>query len=924
LRVIVGIGGGGAGGGAAYAAEAAAAAGEEELTPAQIARIEAATDPLRSRGPIYFPPSRAGFPGEVRDARDVARYLAFHEGGSKVTGMRDAPTSNQDLYDAQYYGLDLSLNPATRILTGVVTVRVTVVAGPLTQVDLNLASNLTVSAVTSGGTGATFSRPVDFLNVTLDRSYATDETVELVVSYSGNPSSGDAFDWGFIGGRPMISTLSEPFGARTWFPCKDHPEDKADSVDVRVTAPTGLVIASNGTLRDESDNGVNSFAWWHESYPITTYLISLAIHPYAVSSDWYVPTPSDSMEIVFYDFPSEVGNNAPTQALVKDMLGVFAGKFGEYPFLQEKYGHAQFLWGGGMEHQTCSSMGFYGESIVAHELMHQWFGDAVTCKTFEHIWLNEGFATYGEALWQEATYGPEAYLDDMLLSQYFGPGTVYCPPTEDFGRIFDSNLSYNKAAWVLHMLRGVLGDAEFFEALLAYRTTFEGGSADTEDFQGVVEASSGQNLDAFFQQWIYGEGAPTYAYEWTVASAGGGFNVTVDIDQVQSGQIFTMPLHVRVETVTGPEEFIVINDAASETYVLYVDSEPLTTRVDPDHWVLRILLEPIPEPTFEKGILLVNGVDWSAYGSEITSAYQDETFWGAYDVDFWDYFEEPNGGYPSTLPAPTGHGVIPAEVLAQYRNVIWVGNNFGGDLNGWYGTPIYSYLQAGGNVLLLARQGESFLFDQLRSYLGINWVATTTITDCIAQQPGLTNIARLGTQSSVATFTSPVVFPALLLYEAEAGFTPDRGIGVLKSPLDSGRFAFLSGRPYRWNHAALRTNVEYILANYFQVTPTDAPDGADGAAGRLSFALAEARPNPFGDATEFSFALPSSGPTSLRILDVTGREVRSLVSGARSAGQHRVSWDGRDTSGGAVGSGVYFARLDANGKSLERKLLRLR
>ena len=137
---------------------------------------------------------------------------------------------------------------------------------------------------------------------------------------------------------------------------------------MRVTVPTGLITASNGTLRQQTDNGTTAFSWWHESHPITTYLVSLAIHTYHVYSDWYRPLPGDSMEIRFYNFPSSIPAVEPVQAKVKDMIATFARRFGEYPFLDEKYGHAEFPWGGGMEHQTCTSLGYFGEWVVAHEL----------------------------------------------------------------------------------------------------------------------------------------------------------------------------------------------------------------------------------------------------------------------------------------------------------------------------------------------------------------------------------------------------------------------------------------------------------------------------------------------------------------------------------------------------------------------------
>lgn len=876
---------------------------------------------------LYFPPSSAGWAGEWRNSWDVAPYLALHEGGFRGEGgPREDPSPNQSLYDALSYDINLTLQSTTPRVTGTVTMIASVLTGPLSQMDVDLYSNMAISSLTSGGVAAGYVRTGNVVTVTLDRAYDTAEVVTLVFQYSGNPSGG-YFAWDTNAGQPMIWTLSEPFGARSWWPCKDYSDDKADFVDIRVTTPTGLKIASNGTLMQETDNGTTSFAWWHESHPIATYLVSLAIHPYSVYSDFYEYSPGQQMEIQFYNFPADLAANQPVQAKVKDMIATFASKYGEYPFLDEKYGHAQFLWGGGMEHQTCTSLGFYGESVVAHELGHQWFGDDITCKTFHDVWLNEGFATYSEALWSELEYGPAAYFQDILANQYFGAGTIWVPELTDFGRIFSSSLSYNKASWVLHMLRRVVGDTAFFQILQEYRNQYSGRSAETSEFKDVCEQVSGLELDPFFNQWIYGEYYPIYQYSWTAAPGGGGYDVTLDLDQVQSWQIFNMPVDIRVKTVAGEENFVVANALAHESYVLHVNDEPTDVTIDKDNWILRVVLAPIPTPSFDRAILLVNGVDWNTYGSEITTAYTDKAFWGNYAIDFWDYFNEPVGGYPTTLPAPLGHGAVPGSELAHYRCVIWVGNNFGGDLSGWINTPIYDYLVKGGNVLLLSRMGEDFVLEPYREYLAVNWAGTGTVNDCIAAQPGLTNIARLGTQSFVATMNLTLGANSTLLYRAESGYNPDRALGVIQIPPsggtynpEGGRFCFLSGRPYRWNHTNLRTNVEFILANYLNKTATDVIPSEQG----LSLQVVSSAPNPFREMTALRYSLAEAAPVRATIVDVSGRSIRTLYDGQAVAGSHVIAWDGRDDAGREAAAGVYCCRIESHGRTVETTVVRLR
>ena len=875
-----------------------------------------------------------GWKGMAVQPWDVSAFLAHQKIAAleraqalESGALRAVPSANQDKFDQTYFDIELNLDPSVPTITSAVTtMRATVVDGPLTEMELDFADNMTISGITVGGNPTLWNRGNDVLTVTLDRAYTNEEQVEIVVSYSGRPRN-EAFYFSSYDGSPMIWTLSEPYGARTWWPSKDWPSDKADEVDIRVTAPTGNRILSNGVLISESDNGTVTSAHWNESYPIATYLVQIGVYPYAVSTGSYESIGGESVDLVFYDFPSQVGNNAPANALVDDILGVFEGVFGEYPFAAEKYGHNESLFGGGMEHQTCTSLGAYFESVVAHEAAHQWWGDLVTCDTFNHVWLNEGFATYGEALWAEVTYGEEAYFADVLANQYFGPGTVYVEDLSNFNAIFDSNLSYNKASWVLHMLRHVLGDDDFFATLAQYRMDFAYASATTEQFRDVAEAVSGRDLDAYFQEWIYGEGFPIYSFDWSASPVATEWNLDLQIDQLQNAQIFTMPVDVVVTTVSGTETFVVDNSQASQQYQLTTADQPISIALDPNNWILRQVLSPLPQPSFTRSILLVNGVSWDSYGAEITTAYEAKAFWGDLDIEFWDFFDEPGGGYPSTLPPARGHGVIPGGILGEYEHVIWVGNNFGGDLSGWFETPIYGYLRAGGNVLLLSRMGDQFLNEVFAGYLGVEMQSTVQVYDCIAVEPGFTDIGRIGQQSFVTSFDTAVGPNTTLLYEADAGYNPNLGLGAVVEPPgggefdpDGGRLAFLSGRPYRWNAADLGANVMRIFSNYFGKTLADTSEGGTAA---LSFGISSVDPNPFRSFAEIHFALPEAGNVRLDVLDVTGRRIQTLAAGPMDAGSHLFTWDGRDDADEPVSSGVYFLQLQSQGRSDQIKILRM-
>jgi aminopeptidase N len=292
------------------------------------------------------------------------------------------------------------------------------------------------------------------------------------------------------------------------------------------------------------------------------------------------------MRLEYYVFPDNYDAVQTNYGLTKDMIGAFAQRFGEYPFINEKYGHAEFVWGGGMEHQTLTSLGGYGESLIAHELGHQWWGDMVTCANFHHIWLNEGFAEYGESLWYEAQYGIDRMHNDMNSKKYFGAGTIFVEDTTSVGSIFNKNLSYAKASWVLHMLRHVVGDSAFFEGLQEYGDRYRFKSAVTEQFRDVMEEISGIDLDAFFQRWIYGEYYPIYEVTYNFNSD----SLFIQIEQTQANEVFEMPIDIKANFVNNSEQFWVIQNTQkneSFSFALPASSILESIEIDPDNWILK-------------------------------------------------------------------------------------------------------------------------------------------------------------------------------------------------------------------------------------------------------------------------------------------------------------------------------------------------
>lgn len=508
-------------------------------------------------------------------------------------------SDDQRNYDVNYYRLDLDVIPGMQVIYGNVRVLATSLIDGFNLVVLDLHAHMLIDSVKSRHGVDHYSHSGNKLFITLDEDINNSEHVEVQISYHGRPvneGSFNSFDFSFHQNSPIISTLSEPFGARLWWPCKDDPADKADSVDIIVTVPDTLVVASNGVLADEYENSNDTRTYfWKERYPISTYLISLAISNYEIFRDYYRYSPDDSLEVVYYVYPELLEAAKTDFSPTVDMIEYYASVFGEYPFIKEKYGMALFPWGGAMEHQTCTSYGaglIRGnnryDSIIAHELAHQWFGDLITIKKWSHIWLNEGFASYAEALWVEHLSGKQAYHEymDAFDLGYF-PFSVFITDSTNISSLFHATV-YNKGAWVLHMLRKIMGDNKFFDALVSYRNKFAFGNATTEDFQRVCEQEYRSDLSWFFSQWIYGPFRPRYEIIWTDSAAAGREYVRVQLKQTQNDAgLFKMPLDLKITTVSRETTIVIWDSLAFQEFRFSFNEKIQNVSLDPDNWVLK-------------------------------------------------------------------------------------------------------------------------------------------------------------------------------------------------------------------------------------------------------------------------------------------------------------------------------------------------
>jgi aminopeptidase N len=278
------------------------------------------------------------------------------------------------------------------------------------------------------------------------------------------------------------------------------------------------------------------------------------------------------------------------------MLEFFSDTYGLYPFVDEKYGVACANLGGGMEHQTLTSYGYYlvrGDHyydwIYAHELAHQWFGDLITCKDWTHIWLNEGFASYSEALWFEHLWGPGGLRTYMETQDTPGSwsGPILRDPDNSYPWYYFDNVVYDKASWLLHMLRHVVGDSTFFDILQSYVADprYRFSTAETADFVGVCEDHYGAALDWFFDPWLTREDRLHYSWSWNAYPRTGPGTLTLAVEQTQ-GAPYTMPVDFRITTAGGSTDTVLWVDEPSETFHVTVTDSVIAVALDPDHWIL--------------------------------------------------------------------------------------------------------------------------------------------------------------------------------------------------------------------------------------------------------------------------------------------------------------------------------------------------
>lgn len=493
---------------------------------------------------------------------------------AKMNGYNINPNTLN--YDLRYQRLELSVNPNQVYISGSVTSHF-IPNTALSSIYFDFTNTLTVSEVSYHGISLPFSQlPTKELKIDFPAALPAQQLDSLRISYAGVPSSeNDGLYFENHGNGPIAFTITEPYGSREWFPTKQSLNDKIERADLVITSPSQYSTAANGLLISETTNPNNTkTAFWRTNYPIPAYLIAIGVSNYVKLNDTMGNPPFPFVNYIFPSTNSD-GNSLGNINFTKDIMALFEENFSAYPYREEKYGHMEMTFtGSGMEHSTMSTMGGFGLDLIAHELMHQWFGDKITCGAWNDIWLNEGFATFGQQLAREKLYStPSAFRSYLLNEKNYitnAPnGSVYVPESDlgNVNRIFSGRLSYSKGAYVLRMLKWILGDEAFFQAIKEYvnQPTLIYNYAKTPDFAASLLASTGQDFTEFLNDWVYNEGYPTYTIKWKQ----NGSKIILKASQSQSHSsvsFFEMALPIKLRGASGQTAYLKLNNTANDQF----------------------------------------------------------------------------------------------------------------------------------------------------------------------------------------------------------------------------------------------------------------------------------------------------------------------------------------------------------------------
>jgi aminopeptidase N len=491
-----------------------------------------------------------------------------------------------------YFRCEWQLDPNVRYIAGKITSYFSISAST-SSITYDLSDTLIVDSIYYHGQAISFSRPGnDALEIQFPSVLNNGKKDSVSIYYKGVPKIAGfgAFTKGTHSGVPIIWTLSEPYGSKEWWPCKNGLSDKADSIDIFITTPLPYRATTNGIQFAEDSSATARTVYFKHRYPIASYLVAVAATNYAIYED-SILLGGRQLPLLSYVYPEYLGVFKTEERFTKQSFELFTKLFGEYPFMNEKYGHTQFGRGGGMEHQTNSFINWPASWLIAHELGHQWFGDKITCASWEDIWLNEGFASYLQFLFGTSMNpnGPQANLVALIDAITTEPGgSVKVNDTTNINRIFSTRLSYQKGLYLVHMLRGVLGDTAFFKGVRNYLTdpTLKNGYARTADLQRNLESVSGKKLGEFFKDWYAGEGYPNYTATWYQNNNNWARVQMQQTPSHSSVSFFEMPIQLQFKGAGRDTVITVDHNYNGKEFWVNIGFKSDTMIIDPYLWIL--------------------------------------------------------------------------------------------------------------------------------------------------------------------------------------------------------------------------------------------------------------------------------------------------------------------------------------------------
>ena len=497
-------------------------------------------------------------------------------------------------YDLKYCRAEWLIEPSVKYISGNIFY-LFYHNDSLNEFQLELSDSLVTDSVFMQGAMLNYTHNGNILTVDFNQYLPASQLDSLTVYYHGVPPETGfgsfAAETHGTNNIPVLWTLSEPYGAKDWWPIKQDLNDKIDSIDIIVRTPAMYKVASNGILVSETVLGTDKISYWKSRYPIASYLVAIAVSDYTVFST-QAQLSTGNLSVVNYVYNESLNDAQNAINEMIEHLIYFDSLFVPYPFMNEKYGHAQFNWGGGMEHQTMSFVGNFSYELLAHELAHQWFGNHITCGSWQDLWLNEGFATYAAGLCYER-FSPNLYWKiwkgnqvDFISSS--PGGSVFVTDTMDIPRLFDARLTYSKAAMLLHMLRWKIGDDNFFTALRNYQNNplLSHSYARNIDLKNELEIASGQNLDEFFNDWYWGEGYPSYQLSYDQDNTN---LISFTLSQSQSHpsvSFFEMPIPVLFKNALHDTTIVFNHTFSGQSFSAQLNFKVDSVIIDPTNWIV--------------------------------------------------------------------------------------------------------------------------------------------------------------------------------------------------------------------------------------------------------------------------------------------------------------------------------------------------